>query len=162
MKCNTQHCHHQAITGTEKCQRHTDETARVRRYRLTNPNLQERIDELTSVDYMASLKSEVALAQTMLEERLNACGTNPTEIIAAHIAVNSSLETINRLVTSMQKFDLATGEVLAKTALARLIAGAVDDIANEIEVFSDHPDYIGVMDRIEERLSIRIEEATNE
>lgn len=117
---------------------------------------------MTSVDYMASLKSEVALAQTMLEERLNAAGTDAAEIVASHNAVNSSLETINRLVTSMQKFDLATGEVLAKSALIQLMAGIIEDVAEELEAFADHPEYANMIDRIEDKLAARIEEANNE
>lgn len=111
---------------------------------------------------MASLKSEVALAQTMLEQRLNAAGDNSAEIVSCHNAVNSSLDTINRLVASMHKYDLASGEVLSKPALTRLMGGVIDDVASELEAFQDHPEYAGAIDRIEARIAIRIEETTNE
>jgi len=162
MKCTTDHCNHNALTGQPKCKRHTDEEQRVRSYRLNNAKLQNRVDELTSVDFMSSLKAEVALAQTMLEQRLNSAGSSSAEIVACHMAVNSSLETINRLVASMHKYDLSTGEVLAKPALTRLMGQVVDDIATELEAFQDHPAYADVMDRIADRLAARIKETTNE
>jgi len=162
MKCNTKHCNHDTLLGEPKCKRHTDEERRVRSYQLNNTNFQGRLDELTSADFMFSLKSEVALAQTMLEQRLNSAGDNTAEIVACHMAVNSSLETINRLVASMHKYDIATGEVLAKPALTRLMDQVVNDIATELEAFQDHPAYADVMDRISDRLTTRIKNATND
>ncbi len=163
MKCqHNSNCHHDAVSGTDRCGSHTNARERVRRYKLTNKKLQDRVQELTAVDYMASLEEEVALAQTMLEERLNAAGGDSLEIIAAHEATNRSLETISKLVQVMHKHDLATGEVLSKPALHRLMSGIVEDIGNELEVFVDHPAYSQVMDNIENAIVKRIENTTND
>lgn len=162
MKCqHDPNCQHDAVPGTDRCKRHTNERQRVRRYNLTNSKLQERVDALTEVDYMASLEQEVALAQTMLEQRLNAAGDNPVEIIAAHEAANRSLETISKLVQVMHKHDLATGEVLSKTALHRLMAKVIDKIAGRLEVFTDHPGYAQTIDLIADDVETLIEKADN-
>lgn len=162
MKCqHNSNCHHDAVPGTDRCESHTNKRERVRRYKLVNKKLQDRIGELTSVDYMASLEEEVALAQTMLEERLNAAKSDPLEIIAAHEATNRSLETISKLVQVMHKHDIATGEVLSKPALLRLMAGVIEDIAAELEPFAEHPGYADVMDNIANKIEQRIERANN-
>jgi len=160
MKCIK--CNHDAIEGTDKCPSHSNERARVRRYKLKNQDLMERMADLTSVDYMASLKEEVALAQTMLEQRINMAGSDTLAILATHDATNKSLETILKLVAAMQKHDMATGEVLAKPALERLMGNIVEDIAKELSPFEDHPQYADVIDRIFDRIGTRIESATNE
>jgi hypothetical protein len=110
---------------------------------------------------MASLEQEVALAQTMLEQRLNAAGDNPAEIIAAHEAANRSLETISKLVQVMHKHDLATGEVLSKSALHRLMAKVVEKIALRLEAFADHPAYANTIDGIADDVETLIEKADN-
>lgn len=162
MKCDQPNCYHNSLPGTDKCKRHTDEKQRVRRYKLTNQKLQERINEITGVDYMASLEEEVALAQTMLEERLNAAGNDPASIIAAHEATNKSLETISKLVQVMHKHSIATGEVLSKTALLRLMQDIIGVVAEELDPFSSHEAYPGVIDRIAEKVANLVEDAQNE
>jgi alkanesulfonate monooxygenase SsuD/methylene tetrahydromethanopterin reductase-like flavin-dependent oxidoreductase (luciferase family) len=110
---------------------------------------------------MASLEQEVALAQTMLEQRLNAAGDNPAEVIAAHEAANRSLETISKLVQVMHKHDLATGEVLSKSALHRLMAKVIEKIAGRLEAFADHPAYAGTVDQIADDVEELIKQADN-
>lgn len=161
-KCSTKNCYHDTEPGTDKCRRHGNERQRVRRYHLTNQRLQERVQQLTNVDYMASLEEEVALAQTMLEQRLNHAKDDPAAIIDAHEATNRSLETISKLVQVMHKHNLATGEILSKPALHRLMAEIVGDIAGELDAFSEHPAYAEVIDRIDEKITARIEAATND
>lgn len=161
-KCETQNCHHDTLPGESKCRRHTNEKQRVRRYQLNNQKLQERIGEITGVDYMASLEEEVALAQTMLEQRLNAAGDDPASIIAAHEATNKSLETISKLVQVMHKHDMATGEVLSKAALVRLMSSIIEAIALELDPFSEHEAYADVIDRIADKVADLIEDATND
>ena len=162
MKCKIDNCHHDSLPGTDRCKRHTDRKQRVRQYRLNNKDMEVRLDELTDVDHMASLEQEVALAQTMLEERLNAAGNDPAAIVAAHEATNRSLETICKLVQVMHKHNLATGEVLSKAALHKLMAEIIQSIATELEAFIDHPAYAGTIDRIEQSIQEQIEAADNE
>jgi hypothetical protein len=150
------------IEGTNKCPRHTNERERVRRYKLTSQKLQTRLNELTSVDYMASLKEEVAMATILCEERINEAGDDPVKLVAAHAAINDSLRTIDKLVQSMHKHDIATGEVLSKAALERLMGRIVEVVAQHLEPFSDHPDYPDTIDKIDEAVADLIDSANNE
>jgi len=162
MKCTVPSCYHDVIEGTEKCPRHTNERQRVRRYKLTSKKTQQRLEELTSVDYMASLKEEVAMATILCEQRINEAGDDPVAQVAAHSAINDSLRTIDKLVQSMHKHDIATGEVLSKPALVRLMGRIVGVVAQHLEPFSDHPDYPNTIDKIAEACGELIDEANND
>lgn len=162
MKCNIESCYHDVVEGTAKCSRHTNERQRVRRYKLSSKRVQDRIRDFSSVDYAASLKEEVAIATFMCEERLNEAGDDPAKLIAAHSAINDSLRTIDKLVSSMYKHDIQSGEVLSKPALIKLIGAVVDVVAEHLAPFSEHPDYPDTMDKIEVAIDTLIEEAENE
>lgn len=163
MKCKIEHCQHQRVDESEFCQRHSNEKQRVRQYRLNSKRLQDRIDELTQVEAMASLKAEVALAQIQLEERYNALGVDPSasEVAAVHKDVNDSLRTIEKLVASMHKNDLAINAVFSRFAAFQLIADIVDAVSNRLEPFADHPEYPALIDNIDNDLEKIVNNATN-
>lgn len=162
MKCSKPKCNHDAVTGSTECRRHTDEASRVRKYRLTNEKFKKRMEELNGVDYLASLEEEVMLAHVMLEERVNAAGDNPAEIISAHNSVMSSLETINRLATNLRKQQHESGEILTRPTLQRLMADVVDVVAEHLEAFVGHPKYAGTVDSIADKVGKLLENVRNE
>lgn len=164
LKCTTNHCHHDALEGSDKCKSHGNEVQRVRRYKLVSKNLQERLDDLSTVDNMTSLRGEVALAQTALEERINSLGDSPaaSEVAGAHAAINDSLRTIEKLVASMHKHDLANDEVLSKVSIIKLCGDIIDVIANRLAPFEDHVDYPGVIDSIDQDILLLVDRATND
>ena len=163
-KCSTDHCHHDALDGSPKCSAHGDEEQRVRRYKFTSKKLQERLDELDQVENPASLRAEVLLAHSALEQRINALGPDPaaSDIAGAHGAINDSLRTIEKLVASMHKQDLATNEVLAKHTAFKLVADIVDAISNRLAPFEDHAEYPKLIDNIAEDLQTLVDDASNE
>lgn len=162
MKCLK--CHHDALDGSEYCPAHGSEPQRVRRYKLTSKKLQDRITELEAVDNPASLEAEVYLAHSILEERINSLGEDPTasELASAHSAINDSVRTIEKLVASMHKQNLASGEVLTKDSAYRLIGAIVDAVSSRLLPFEELPEYPGVVDGIASDCQKLVEEANNE
>ena len=161
MQCSKDNCGHDAVTGSDKCARHTREKSRVHRYRVENESLKSKLEEMASIDYAASLKGEVELARAILEERLNGAKSE-AELVAAHQAVNSSLAIIEKLVGSMVKFGISSGELLTKETAARMMYLVTECVAQHLDVFKDDPKYPGMVDKITEDLLTIAESMRNE
>lgn len=159
--CSVDNCKHEPVVGSDKCARHTREKTRVHRYRVENEALSAKLDEMAGIDYAASLKGEVELARAMLTQRLNGAKTE-SELVAAHQAVNNSLATIEKLVGSMVKHGITSGELLTKETAARMMYLVTECVAQHLDVFKDDPKYPGMVDKITEDLLTIAETMKNE
>lgn len=150
-------CNHQTVDGSEFCLRHSDESARLRGYYLSDTGLRERFDHMAGSECLGTVRDEVILLRALINERLDLARTEADKIVAFQ-TIHPALSTLNKLVESLSKLELQTDVVLAKTALTELS----DDIVTIlIEELSALPNYTDIVDRVAQRISDKIAESRN-
>jgi len=92
---------------------------RIQHYLLSNPDLAARYDRHGATEEYRNLRDEIALARTMAEKRLDAVKDN-SDFLAACGAVNSYLQTIEKLVSSCHKMEISLGSMLSKASVFAL------------------------------------------
>lgn len=152
-------CFREAIEGGTKCAEHTRSQAqKLRAYLITTQCLGDSPDRHVASDEIKSLREEIALARSMVEKRLNMV-QNEAEFLSAMPAVQSALNTIEKLVTSCHNMEVKLGNLLNKSALLGIGQQIVEIISSELE---NVPGRDGIVDRIADRIVQVISEAENE
>jgi len=157
-------CFHLAAGNGTFCEAHDPGAAamvrkeRVRHYLLSNPDIAERYNRHGAVEEFRNLRDEIALARTMAEKRLDAVKDN-SDFLAACGAVNSYLQTIEKLVSSCHKMEISLGGLLSKASVFALGQEIVSILVDELCQLDG---YEQIIDRISERIITVIAERDNE
>lgn len=149
-------CPRDAVAGSLFCERHTDEAQRVRNYLIEDAKLREGFERQQSAD-LYSLREEVTLLRTMINDRLN-MAKSEAERIVAYREISTWIGTVDKLVNSVNKLEKETSQVLTKETLMAIGAAIVKVIAEEIKSLPDHE---RVIDAVATRIVPLIEEASN-
>jgi len=151
-------CQFQAIEGSVYCAKHSNEADRVKGYKLQDPELRARFEELGREDSLDTIKQEVLLLRILIEDRLNFC-KNAAERTTALQGVTSALATIDKLVNSLCRLQRVSSLTLDKPALSRLSTRIIEIL---LENLGDLPDRDEIVDRVAAEIAQAIVDARNE
>ena len=150
-------CPYQAIDSSAFCEKHTKEADRIMNYRLNDPDLRERLEHHGAAECIEIVRNEVVLLRALIEDRLNLAKTE-AERIAAFNVVHPALNTLEKLVTSIQKLEHNASLSLEKGAAKKL----AEDIGKIlIEELNDVPDRDNIIDRVSRRIADAVMAARN-
>jgi hypothetical protein len=149
-------CPRQAVEGSLFCDRHTDEGKRVRNYLIEDARLKVEFERLAGAD-LYSIRDEVALLRTMINDRFN-MARSEAERIVAYREIGSWLGTLDKLVTSLNKLEKDTDQVLTKETLLSIGLEIVKILDEEIKSLPGHEQ---VIDAVAVRIVPLIEQASN-
>lgn len=151
-------CPQAAVDGSKFCSRHCNEADRLRGYRLSDTSLRARFDHFSDSESLETVRDEVILLRSLINERLDLAKTEADKVVAFQV-IHPALSTLNKLVESLGKLERQTDAVLGKAALNDLC----DEIAKIlIEELCDMDGFEGIVDRIATRISDAIASAHNE
>lgn len=125
-------------------------------YYVNDPDLLARLEN-HKPDSLTTLRSEVVLLKSMIEQRLNSARTD-AEKISAFNAVHPALSTLEKLVSSIHKLETQSSQSLSKEValdLAREIGRLIVVEFNK----ADLPP--GTRDRLVDSLSAKIAQAVS-
>lgn len=138
------------------CDRHTDEQAQVRDFLIEDADLRAKFETHKKSD-LYSLRNEVALLRTMVYDRLN-MAKSEAERIVAYREIGTWMGTLDKLVSSLNRLEKDTSQVLTKETVLAIGREMVQAIAEEVRALPDHEK---VIDAIAVRIVPLIENATN-
>jgi signal transduction histidine kinase len=130
----------------------------MRSYYLADTKLRARFDQLSGSESLETVKDEVILLRTLINERLNFARSESDKIVAFQ-TIHPALSTLNKLVESLGKLERQTNVVLGKGALNKLSDTIVQIL---IEELCDIEDYESIIDRVASRIASEIAGARNE
>jgi hypothetical protein len=150
-------CTAKTVTGSEFCNRHSNEADRIRSYRISDPTIRERFDHHSSSSALETVREEVVFLRTLIEERYELARTEADKVNAFSV-IHPALSTLNKLVESLSKLELQADLVLGRDALNKL----GDDIVTIlIEELSNVDGYTEIVDRVASRLATTIAQSRN-
>jgi len=139
-------CLRHAQPGSDFCEQHSPETLQQRLYRISRAK--GRYYQHAESSEVKSLRDEIAIARTLLEERWNQM-KEETDVLAAVGPINTLLVTIEKLVSSCQKLEASLGSLLAKPTLLSVAQQIVGILIEELQGV---PGYERLIDRISDRI----------
>jgi hypothetical protein len=157
-------CDRVSSEGSDHCEVHCkhkiERKQRLQHYWLSNPELQDNLNRHAAVEEVRSLREEIHLARMMVETRLNLVEDGDRgDMLAAFSNVNTYLQTIEKLVSSCHRMEVALGNLLSKASIFVLGQEIVNILIDELQ----HVDgYEEIVDRISEKVIIAIAEQQNE
>jgi hypothetical protein len=140
------------------CLRHSNEKDRIRGYRLSNPELREQFEHFNSVDLLKTVREEVVILRSMINERLNSI-QNQSEMLAAFNIVRPALIDVVKCIEILTKLELKTSVVLGKDALSTLNGKIIKILSGALEGV---PDYDRVVDSVARQIASAIAESHNQ
>jgi predicted metal-binding transcription factor (methanogenesis marker protein 9) len=126
-------------------------------YQLLKHKYRERTSQLAGHNKMKGLQWEIAIAEMMLENRINSITSQADEISAGGF-IKEQLALIEKLKTASQKLEIASGNLLSKETLVTVAGETVKVLLEELK---DIPDFEGIVDRISNRMFTIIDNAQN-
>lgn len=151
-------CSHTRVDGSDFCLRHSNESSRIRSYRLSDTDLRARFDHMAGSDSLETVRKEVVLQRAMIDKRLDLARTE-AEYLVAFQAIQPAMTTLNKLVESLNKLEMATHTVLGKAALDKVASEIGIILVEELANVDGAED---IIDRVATRISDAISEARNE
>lgn len=151
-------CPQVAIEGSVYCAKHSNEADRLKGYRLQDPELRERFEQLSRDASLDTIKQEVLLLRALIEDRLNFC-KNPAERATALQSVTSALATIDKLFNSVVRLERAASITLDKPTLGRLSEKIIEILVRNL---GDLPDRDEIVDRVAAEIAQAVVEIRNE
>ena len=151
-------CNLIAIDGSVYCEKHSNEADRLKGYRLQDPELRKRFDELSRDASLETVKQEVLLLRVLIEDRLNFC-KNAAERASALQNLTSSLATIDKLLNSLERLQRAASITLDKPTLSRLSEKIITILLDNL---GDLPDRDEIVDRVAAEIAQAVMEIRNE
>ena len=151
-------CVQTAIDGSAYCEIHSTEADRLKGYRLQDPELRRRFDELSRDASLETVKQEVLLLRVLIEDRLNFC-KNAAERASALQYVTSSLATVDKLLNSLERLQRAASITLDKPTLSRLSEKIINILLDNL---GDLPDRDEIVDRVAAEIAQAVMEIRNE
>jgi hypothetical protein len=139
------------MEDTKFCALHTrgDAEASIRtQYNLSKYRYRNRYDNFYENEALRSLRDEVALARTVLEERMNMIN-NSAEFIAACPQLNTLFLTVERLVNTCHRLETSLGSLLSKPTLLRIVQKIVDILTEEM---ASVPNHEAIIDKLSDRI----------
>ena len=133
---------------------HTREADRLRGYRLNDPDLKERFDYHSREGMLGSLRQEVTLLRSMIEQRLDLARTEADKVAAFNV-VTPAINSLDKLVNSIVKLERTTNMVLEKDAAKNLAEGIVQVLTEELRGQDT------IIDRIAKKIAGLVAEAHN-
>ena len=152
-------CNKPAVDGSDFCLTHCNEADRIRAYRLTDPNLRRRFDEMSSSTTLETVRAEIDLFRTLMEERVNIAKTEAEKIVLFQ-QMPSAMAALNKLVDSFTKLERQSHEVLGKGSLNKLADEIAVILIEELTAIGE--DYTNIVDAVAGRIAGVIAEARNE
>ena len=149
-------CPRHAAEGSLFCDRHTDEAVQVRNYLIEDAKLRDGFERQEQAS-LYSLRDEVVLLRTMINDRLN-MAKNEAERIVAYREIGGWISTVDKLVNSLNKLEKETSQVLTKETLMEVGRQIVQIISEEVKKLPGHEE---VIDAVAVRLVPVIEGAVN-
>lgn len=143
--------------GSDFCLTHSDEADRIRGYRISNPELRERFEHHSRSDLFASLRQEVDLLRSMIEDRVSQANT-PAERINVFNAVRPALVDVVKCIETLSKLERQNNIVLGKEALAWLNKEIIQILIGEL---AEVPGYETIIDRVAAKLAAALANARN-
>ena len=150
-------CNQPSCDGSDFCQKHSKESDRVRSYQLSSPELRARFSHHADSDSIETVRDEVILLRSLINDRLN-LARNEAERIVAFREIHPAIATLNKLVESLCKLEKSTHLVLGKEALNRLGDEIVNILIEELSLVDGYTD---IVDRVAGRIATVISEARN-
>lgn len=150
-------CAHQAIEGFELCAYHLrdrdiENKMSLRAYQLTNTEIAESAGRHNQVEELKSLREEIALCRSLVEQRLNMIKSN-ADLLSAVGQVNSLFLTLEKLISSCHRLETSLGNLLSKASLLELAKSIVEIVMDELEGIDN---YEAIVDNISERMLTQI------
>lgn len=151
-------CNHSSIDNSQYCSRHSNEEHRMRKYRIQNPDLQERLGHHDDEASLKTVEQEIVLLRSMIEDRLN-LAENKAERLSAYSVVTPMIGQVNKLVENLGKLRTSSSTLLNKEALRKLGDQIVHILVEELRGV---PESDTILERVAERVADAIAEAKNE
>lgn len=151
-------CTRAQIDGSQFCRQHSNESDRMKNYRINDPSLKDSYLHHGDEESLRSIAQDIQLLRAMTEDRLN-LATSPAERISAMATVAPWLASIHKLVNTLETLRRTSSEVLSKTALDKLGNKIVEILVTEL---NDIPGRDRIIDRIAEQIAEAIIESKNE
>jgi hypothetical protein len=126
-------------------------------YQLLKSRYRERTSQLADHNKIKSLQDEIAIAELMLENRINSINSQAEEIAASGF-ISQQLALIEKLKTASQKLELSAGTLLTKQTLLTIASEIVKVLLTELEGI---PGYEGIIDRVSDKIYAVVESAQN-
>jgi hypothetical protein len=146
------------VDGSDFCARHSNEADRVRGYRLSNPELRERVEQHAGEASLESVRNEIILLRALIEDRLEMASTK-AERLAAFQSVTPTLVNVVKCCETLAKLERQNSVVLGKEALMGLGKQIIHILSEELDGV---PGYDSVVDRIAARIAKTIAESRNQ
>lgn len=128
----TGQCMNLAMEGSDYCAAHggnkgqeSSEKERLRNYKLKCAAIRRNMIEKSHSTGIKSLRDEIALARTVLEEVLNKCDT-AVDLILSQNQIQQWIAQIDKLVTSCHKLETSLGMTLDRAAILKLGTAFID------------------------------------
>ena len=152
-------CGRVAEEGSEMCKRHKGKSDYNKNmYIINDQEARDRFMRLNSHSELSSLRNEIAMARSLLEERFNAIGDSPAQLALNVGPLNQLLLTIERLVKSAHTLEFNLGEVVGRGALISLAKTTSDVLLDELQGIDGYEE---IIDRVGSRIFEAIMELNN-
>lgn len=153
-------CPEAAMEGRDYCPVHAhlaaDHDSKTQ-YQLLKYKYRERASQLAGHTKSKHLQDEIAIAEMMLENRINSIQTQADEMAAAGF-ISQQLALIEKLKTASQKLELSSGSLLTK---ATLLTVANEIVKVLLEELADVPNFERIIDRVSDKIASIVETAQN-
>lgn len=124
-------------------------------YHLTQARLRNRIDELSGNSDAKSLRIEIAMTRSFLEELVNGFeADDKNKMLASFQTYIQLVQTIERLIKTAFQMEKSLGELLGKDQLIEIAQELINIMIDELQHIPDHEE---IIDRINSRFLPAIE-----
>jgi len=151
-------CTHSAVEGSEFCSKHSREEDRIKGYRLSDPGLRERMAHFSDDESLQTVRQEIVLLRTLIEDRLAQCDSK-AERQAAFTVVTPHIAQVNKLVENLTRLEKANHILLSKDAAGKLGDEIVTILIEELEHVPGHDT---IIDKVAARIATAVTDARNE
>lgn len=161
-------CHFLAVAGSDFCpdciatRDPSFKSRQLSTYRLTNAQVRERVERHADASSARSLRVEIALIKTILEELANSCtlnGTNEQSLIMRAPTIQSLALTLTKLIKTSTEMEIRLSEFLERSAIVKFAQLVVQTVLEELDGVPNREE---IIDRIAERIFPAIDSLTNE
>ena len=151
-------CPYDALPGQNKCEKHGNQKKIIVGYRLSDPDLKERMDFHSRNELIESVKQEVTLVRALIEQRTNIIDGKAEKIQGFPVIIQATA-TLERLVNSLAKLERQSGLVLEKSAIQKLGRRIVEILTDALK---DVPDRDTIVDKVAKEIAEAIMSTKNE
>lgn len=130
-------CLYLAVPGCTNCGRHggVKQAQSIEKKKLHDYNLQKwqvRVNEFAASERVTTLHGEIGILRMTLEQTLNSI-TDERDLMLYASRISDLVMKIERLVVSMDRLEMKSGNLLSKSALLSVAEQVVDVLTREIK-----------------------------